>query len=82
MSDKFASTEQELDTVIPKLVSVLMNIFSDLEFVQTLLVFNSKNAGCKVQLQIDDLFTQIAAWSDRFVKNGSNGYNGYSFEVE
>ena len=42
ISTKFAEVEQEIDVLVPKLVGVLMFIFSDTDFVHDLLLFNSK----------------------------------------
>jgi len=80
IATKFADIDSEIDILVPKLTSVLMSIFTDTEFVQDLLLFNGKSQ-CKVQYQVDDLFTQLATFADKVVKNGQNGYQGYRFSA-
>lgn len=76
-SAKFQDLDREIDVLVPKLTSVLLETFSEPDFVQSLLLFNDK-LNCKTQYSVDDLFIQLTSFTDKVVQNKKNGYKGYS----
>lgn len=61
---------------MPKLISVLMETFADIGFAASLAAFNAQK-NSKVNFTVDDLFTQISAFSNRAMRHLENGYKGY-----
>ena len=57
ISDKFKAVDQQVEQMVPKLICVLMETFSDMKFVQSLLQFNTMNSQMKVTYSIQDLFS-------------------------
>jgi len=80
ISDKFKETDQQLEQIVPRLISVLLETFSETDFVRGLLTFNHES-NCKVQYSIEDLYTQVVAFADNVIKNSKNGYQGYRVKV-
>ena len=65
---------------MPRLVSVLLETFSETDFVRGLLTFNHES-NCKTQYSIEDLYTQVVTFADKVIRNSKNGYHGYRVKV-
>ena len=76
VSKKLQEIDLELESFVPKLISVLMETFADISFASSLMAFNSERT-MKVNYTVDDLYTQISDFSNRMMRNLSNGYRGY-----
>lgn len=76
VSEKLKEIDLELESIVPKLISVLMETFADIGFAASLTAFNAQK-NSKVSFTVDDLFTQISAFSNRAMRNLENGYKGY-----
>lgn len=79
-SSKLAEVDAQLESIIPKLVCVMMETFCDYNFITALNIFNS-NSNCKVTYSILDLYTTFVSFVDRVCRHKSNGYKGYSVSL-
>lgn len=76
-----AEIDRDLESIVPKLVSVLMDTFSNFEFSKALTLFNSQS-NCKVTFTVDDLFSQYVSFISKYMKLLENGYKGYEIEFK
>ena len=74
---KLVDVQSQLESFLPRLVAVLLETFSDINFVKTLALFNS-NSNCKVTYSTQDMYPDFVSFIDRIMRHKQNGYRGYN----
>lgn len=79
ISEKFAAYESEIEDKLPKLTRVLIEHIAKPFFRKELEKFAGDE---KVKLTVGDVFHQTYNFTDKIMRMGQNGYEGYKLSVE
>mmetsp|Transcript_16914 Transcript_16914/g.26033 ORF Transcript_16914/g.26033 Transcript_16914/m.26033 type:complete len:92 (-) Transcript_16914:428-703(-) len=78
IADKFAEFEQHILTNVPRLTAVINASFCEGLLVKQFMQFNAES-NCKVQYSVEQIVTQLNAFTCKVIKAKENGYRGYKF---